>query len=1560
MSNPNSLSLTSTTVAASHPTVCNMFIEELLQDHKSSDPCPGCKQLVCFHNRTPINSVSTSLKSTSSSSSSSTSSYINSKTVSYLPKWKTDFKQVKPFLQRFEQILIADNVHESNWPRLLLHSVENVSEANWIKTNIVDAFPVSLSSWTQVKEVFTKHFGLHSYQTKLISDYEKCSQFKGETVQKYADRFTQLCDELSYQDDDALVIQHYIVGLLYPIQADLKKHLHLAKLANSNAAVTLDSLKSVIELTLDLTLFDSSNQSNAGTSGTKDRNDNKDDNSGNKKKACKFHPDSTSHITAECRLNKNNNNNYYNTDKTQDSQPGTRAKTSTILKKNGKPVTCHACGGNHYANDPACPKHSDRTTRSHQSSNTNNNAVTLPSANSGTTPGGPSNISIQGRSVTVAEGISNSNNSQIMSPTSESSTLNFSAIARNLPESVIMPKSLPVMLLVNNQVFNTLVDTGADVSFIDEAITKELNLQIDTTNCNGALSMAHANMTTKRIGQVQLDFTVLFPHTDRKTMQLKHKYEVLPLFTPNKDYHFVIGRDLIPSIFPAGIPLAYLPESNSVNGQPSVRTVHINSTEVKSDSESTLVTDISMLTDVRPERLTVFTPAELDKEYSTKRSELLIELQDLLVENSKITGFCNLPESVVKLEINPEMKAKLYRRQYPIAQALSQPTTEVIQRWFDTGKICYAPPNCEFNNPLTVAPKKDADGKWTKIRVCLDVRALNKALINGDKFPIPYIRDALECFAGNSIFGEYDLAEAYLQFRLHPDSQPLTAFTWNRKQYMFVGCPYGVSPLTSRFQRGMSFIFHDMPFVIEYVDNIPFGSRDWRQHYVHNVMIVTRLNQVNLRLKPEYNIGHAQLKCLGHVLSINGVSPDPDKLQTIKDWPLPSTGTELGSFLGLCTFLRQHVRHYAEVTGPLDTFKLNKDLQWNDILIQHFEATKQALLKAPILTFPDFNKSFHIATDASGTGVGGVLFQPSNSDEHITANNIVAICSKKLLEHQRLRWPAYKKELFAVVYCLRKFHSYVWGRNDLVVHTDHKPLIHMFSSTQLSPALQQWLDVILDYNFDIRHRDGILNVIPDCLSRMFCSHYASSNTWGVSNKPFADASPIHINDVTLLNGENEANSSDTESKQLQSETIELLKRDKKCPATQAEKIELIQKAHLFGHFGREAVFKHLWNQGYWWLSIRRDVEIELQNCDACTRFVVVKQGFHPAQFITSNGPLEHIQIDTSTHLPTSPDGHTALLVCICIFTGFVILRPLKDTTAETVASTLWDIFCIIGFPKILQSDNGSEFVNDILRSLVKITGIEHRLITPYNPRADGKVERTIGSVMMVIKKLLNGTNNHWNLFVPFAQITFNNKVSSLTGSTPFSLMFGRSLNELKDYSSDPPTTLDLDDWKQHQDKIVSLIYPSISERIRSGKDKLVKQLNEKRRLLLPTALPAGSTVMIIDPVRKNKFEPKYVGPYIIIRRARNGAYVLKDIAGDLLDRHVTADQIKLISKSKRRIDAEKPTYEVKQIVDHKGKPGAYEYLVDWKGYSAAESTWEPETSFHDTSAIQDYWRKTKQ
>ena len=136
--------------------------------------------------------------------------------------------------------------------------------------------------------------------------------------------------------------------------------------------------------------------------------------------------------------------------------------------------------------------------------------------------------------------------------------------------------------------------------------------------------------------------------------------------------------------------------------------------------------------------------------YARQQSQMMndAEIQQALNINSHIDGFCSLPESILHLPVDAALEHTIFRRQYAIPQAVKSLVDEIIDRWHDTGRIELAPVGCRFNSSLTVAPKRDDTGKVTGVRVCLDTRTLNKALISQDRFPIPYIRTALEAFAG--------------------------------------------------------------------------------------------------------------------------------------------------------------------------------------------------------------------------------------------------------------------------------------------------------------------------------------------------------------------------------------------------------------------------------------------------------------------------------------------------------------------------------------------------------------------------------------------------------------------------------------------------------------------------------------------------------------------------------------------------------------------------------------------------------------------------------------------
>lgn len=1221
-----------------------------------------------------------------------------------------------------------------------------------------------------------------------------------------------------------------------------------------------------------------------------------------------------------------------------------------------------------------------------------------------------------------------------------------------LPSSLFEPTHQRVAFLFHQHghpplVAYALPDTAAQASVIHSSIAYQLTSADNARQVNirqvskGSEQMA--NLTQP------LSVIALFIGDNRKPIEFIHSFVIMDMDIDD-DNHILIGSELIGLLFPDGVPVRYLckpahafprPTLTSTQLTAAVRnhkadmvirgeeSVAINSrTEVAAQleqlSKQTDVND-SMIgripTDELPERVRVFNYNGSDQ--TQERGRAMVKLRAALEQNAQIVGFCNVPEAVCKLEIDTERFTNPYRPQYKIPIALHPFVSRQVDAWKAAGRIRLAPPGCVYNNPITCAPKKDDEGKVTGVRVCLDTRAVNLRVITRDMHMIPLIVDILGRMAGHSLFGEFDLSDAYLQFPLDETSQPLTAFTWEGQQWVFTGCIYGLSSIPNFFQRIMSRIFIDLPYVRPYLDNLPFASHNWDEHTDQALMIIERLNSVNLRLKPSaMKIGYSAMRCLGHLVTRNGVALDPDKQSALRDFQLPTTGAAMRTFLGFTGFLRAHVRHYADLAAPLEAVKNENRIEPTPLIEQHFHLLKRAITTAPILRQPSANKPFRIATDASNTGVGGVLYQPDEIGGPMTAENIVEICSKSL-EPSRRSYPAYKKELWAIVYALRKFHPHVWGRPGLVVETDHRPLTYIFATSTLNSTLQQWLDVILDHAFTIEHRPGILNVLPDALSRLYSEAYSPTSVWGIASVPLPAISiKLHLDqheskndpvipsidkadheaalavqriheqavktqlnskqahvrantlakssmvsssdDINEIPSTSSSSSASAKSSMRPTENdearllIELEKRGKQSPATEEEKVQMIRKQHGMGHYGRRAIFDALYEKGIWWPHIHQYIEDELKKCDACLRYNVAKAGYHPAQSIHALGPGDHYQVDLSTHLPPSPDGYVAVVHLIDVFTGFVVLKAIRDEEATTVAQVLFDTFMLIGIPRILQSDNGPQFVSDTLRALNSLLGIQSRFISAYNPRVDGKVERSIGTVMGSIKKLLHGTDKHWPLFLNFAQYAYNTKVATLTASSPFVLFFNRMPNEIRDYSkdSDNPSSISLNEWQEHQQRCISVIYPAIDERIRTMSMAMRQHLNKSRRTLLHS-LPIGSIVMLKDPHRQNKREPTYIGPYQIARRTQNGLYVLRDHDNDILDRMVPMDQLKVVSRQAGFMDN---IYTVRKVIDHRGEAGAYEYLIDWKGYGPNDRTWEKASNILDADCIKSYWESVEQ
>jgi hypothetical protein len=315
------------------------------------------------------------------------------------------------------------------------------------------------------------------------------------------------------------------------------------------------------------------------------------------------------------------------------------------------------------------------------------------------------------------------------------------------------------------------------------------------------------------------------------------------------------------------------------------------------------------------------------------------------------------------------------------------------------------------------------------------------------------------------------------------------------------------------------------------------------------------------------------------------------------------------------------------------------------------------------------------------------------------------------------------------------------------------------------------------------------------------------------------------------------------------------------------------------------------------------------------------------------------------------------MVDIC--TGFVFLRPVKDYTAAEALRALMEVFTMFGFPKRIQSDNGTAFVNDMMKEFVMSVGIEQRTATAYHPRGNGAAEIRVKQAKLLLKKILRGEIKDWASALPMVNYWMNQRVASQTGSSAFAYMFARRSNGFEDYRKEP------EGWEMNEKQLMEryritkeIIFPGLSRKKNVGQDHVEERFNGKKRIIDTEFYPPGAIVMVKDVNRKSKNEPVYTGPYTVLRRTKGKAYVLLDHGNDaLFPRDVPPQQLKLVS-STASIPVE-PRYQVEAITKHRGRRGAYEYLVRWKGYGSSADTWELAKQFDSPALIEQYWKRRK-
>lgn len=319
------------------------------------------------------------------------------------------------------------------------------------------------------------------------------------------------------------------------------------------------------------------------------------------------------------------------------------------------------------------------------------------------------------------------------------------------------------------------------------------------------------------------------------------------------------------------------------------------------------------------------------------------------------------------------------------------------------------PSNSPYNSPVWVVPKKpDASGK-RKVRMVIDSRKVNANTIP-DKYPLPNIDDLFAKVGKTKVLSSIDLASGFHQIEIHNESIPKTAFSTDSGHYEFLRMPFGLCNAPPTFQRAMNTIFNNIPNVLVCRDDIIIYSNTIEEHFVHLKTVFNLLSPHNLKIQlDKTEFIKSELLLLGHIISKEGIKPNPRKLEAIDKFPLPKTKQKSRQFLGLTGYYRKFIKNYAQIAKPL-TSALHNDAEPIPSLYEDsFQTLKQLLINAPIIQLPDFSQNFTLTTDASNVALGAVLSQNSGGKEHPIA------FASRTLNKSELNYSPIEKECLALV-----------------------------------------------------------------------------------------------------------------------------------------------------------------------------------------------------------------------------------------------------------------------------------------------------------------------------------------------------------------------------------------------------------------------------------------------------------------------------------------------------------------------------------------------------------------
>lgn len=760
----------------------------------------------------------------------------------------------------------------------------------------------------------------------------------------------------------------------------------------------------------------------------------------------------------------------------------------------------------------------------------------------------------------------------------------------------------------------------------------------------------------------------------------------------------------------------------------------------------------------------------------------------------------------------------------------------------------------DFVNSLMPVIKPDKS-----LRICIDPTDLNRA-IRRRHHPLPTIESITARMPNAKIFSVLDAHKGFWQIKLDRKSSLLTTFNTPLGRMAFKRLPFGIKSAPEYFQAAMERLLEGLEGVAVIMDDILIYASEMTEHDSRLKAVLQRCREKGLKLNPKkIQLAVPEVKYMGHILSADGVKPDPVKVSAIENLEPPTDVPGVRRIIGMVNYLTKFVPSLSEHIEPLRKLtEKGADFIWSDLEQKSFEHVKTIISSTAVLKYYDVKKPVLISVDSSKSTIGAVLMQEGEP---------VAYASKSLVGAEP-RWSQIEKEMRAVVFGAEHFHKYIYGR-DFTIETDHKPLINISQKSldHIPPRLLNLMWRLVPYDATLVYKKGEELYIADTLSR---------STYGNLLPNGDDVMCLSVSSIEVLpvlqctddqiDQLKKATEDDSQMKLLMETVTEgwpakrsdipdvlkpywdvrdyittlegLVFKGQQVVVPQAMRKQILGELHQ-SHLGIALTTQRAREYVYW-PGMTAELKELVQKCDTCNlhKREQQKETLQPSD--VPNLPWQTVGMDLFQY-----NNHHYLTVAD-YYSGFIEFAKLKTQTSGEVILHCKSIFSRHGIPVKVVSDNGPCFSSREFRQFAESWKFLHRTSSPHYAQSNGLAEASVN----ILKNILQKADDPY-----LALLNYRNTPRADGVPSPAVRLFGRRTRSLLPTATslmkphqpldDVPSQLDAAKMKQksHYDKTAKDLPPLSQDevvRYRTSEGQwvkavVIKKLGDRSYLIKDTA-----------------------------------------------------------------------------------------------------------------------------